>query len=48
MQKKFNKALMTNRSKFRVGNIGHGRYSVVVAWISNFCQRFSNPLGPFR
>jgi len=34
MQKKIGKALMTNRSKFRVGNIGH------VAWLSNFCQSF--------
>jgi len=38
---------MTNRSKFRGGNIGHGRYFVVGAWLSNFCQSFSNLFGTF-
>jgi len=37
--------LMTNHSKFRVGNIGHSCYFAVGAWLSNFCHSFSNPLG---
>jgi len=32
---------MTNRSMFRVGNIGHDWYFVVGAWLSNFCHCFS-------
>jgi len=43
---------MTNRSNFRVGNIGHTCYLAVGAWLSNFCHSnfchsFWNPLGTF-
>jgi len=38
---------MTNRFKFRVGNIGHGRYIFIGAWLLNFCHGFSNSLGTF-
>jgi len=46
---------MTNRSKFRVGNTakfrvgntGHGRYLIVGAGLSNFCQSFGKPWGTF-
>jgi len=34
---------MTNRSKFRVGNIGHAGYFAVGKWLSNFYYSFSNP-----
>jgi len=37
VSKKIGKELMTNSSKFRVGNIGPACYSAVGAWLSNFC-----------
>jgi len=39
---------MTNHLKFQVGNIGHGCYFVVSAWLSNFCHSFRNPFITFN
>jgi len=41
------KELMTNHSKFQVGNIEQTCYFAVGAWLSNFSHGFSNPLGTF-
>jgi len=46
--KKIGEALMTNRLKFRIGNIGHACYFAVGALLSNFCYSFNNPLGTFK
>jgi len=43
MLKRIGKESMTNRSKFRVGNIGHACYFTVGVWLSNFCHGFSHP-----
>jgi len=38
---------MNNSSHFHVGNIKQGYYLVGGAWLSNFCNCFSNHLGTY-